>query len=363
VLVSGDWYIPLERTSALHAYVVSLVVKKGTKAHAAFTDWHNFLSTAGNPPSGGRQTIFGFKNQGEIGSEIRKLCDDARLPARYFNSSSLRLGAMAQSYALDLFAGKSIEHAIENLSVLLKDSEKVDEDAFRTKMNGLQEVIRTAKIQADRDGKSISIHDLELEAVHPDLAWKTYNDIPTPKRATSPAPAMCIGSSDSYEDECRAILRSMKAKDPAGMRTRRRSTEHEIAARIYGWDDVPSSFVEASRALMDSSREYYFDKYRSWVVKTMIHCRYMTRDNWESCEVPVYIVEYFGLKPKKRGKKRIAPIQRTHDADRSTDKMTLWRHTKKRLARSRSGKINSMPLLNNIPIVDYQPNHPIFGNR
>lgn len=359
---SGAWHIPLERTSAIHAFVVNLVVEKGTKAHAAFTDWHNFLSTAGNLP-GRRQTIFGFKDQGEISSEIRKLCDAARLPDRYFNVWSLRLGAMAQSYALDLFAGKSIEEAIANLTVLLKDRENVPEEVFRTKMNGLQHVIRTAKTQADREGRSICIDDLELEAVHPDLPWKTYNDIPTPMRATSPAPAICIGSTDSYADDCRAILLSLKAKVPAGIPTCRRSTDREIAARIYGWDDVPSSFVEASKALMDSSREIDFDKYRSWVVKNMIRCRYMTRDNWESCEVPVYIVEYYGLKPEKRGKKRIASIQRTHDADTSTDKKALWSHTKKRLQKSRSGKISSMPLLNSIPIVNYHPNHPVFGNR
>ena len=98
------------------SYPVALLLKKGTDAHVAFSDWHEFRSHADFECAKDTRfrSLFCFTDIREITSSLYKVTREARFPDHSFCTLSFYWGAVATSYANDLFAGKSIEEAMAN---------------------------------------------------------------------------------------------------------------------------------------------------------------------------------------------------------------------------------------------------------
>jgi uncharacterized membrane protein YgcG len=130
------------------------------------------------------------------------------------------------------------------------------------------------------------------------------------------------------------------------------SLQAQIAHYIFICRVPHSSFVEACSNLVATGETACGA--REMVITAMTQCEHMHKKNWETCEVPRHIIEYFGM---AIGRVDITPrIQKTHRADKTTNVEKLKSHTKRSIENSRYGQVTSLPTINLEKIIDYPVN-------
>jgi hypothetical protein len=338
-----------------------LCLKHSTKAHIAFSDWHSFRSNTDYAV----KSIFGLRNVREVTEFLRAASTQSRFPSAGYSfcSFSLFWGALATSYANDVFSDKSLLEATNNLKSRV--AREVDESRFKFVMNGLHDRLLNYKRECDDKGKKARIDELPLSLLHRDLTkdfkWRNYSDMPTPNRQIGRSGR--LRNPASYNAQLNAILDAIRKTSKVGGRASLdwcTAKEEKIAYHCCCYPFPRDSFHEAFRILIEESGETERSA-KQLVISAMIQCRFLTVYNWKSCVVPVEWLHYFRLQPGYRDKNRAEvtqPYQRTHEADKSTNPKFLKRHVEKSRKKNRKNRngLNSLPRLQRESILNY-PGH------